>query len=51
MTPHSSRRAFLTSVATAAMGPVVLGRSVCTQNLSPRVDAVAAGDDRQCRHR
>jgi beta-ureidopropionase / N-carbamoyl-L-amino-acid hydrolase len=39
--PHSSRRAFLTNLATAAMGPVVLGRHVFTQNPPARVDATA----------
>ena len=39
--PHSSRRAFLTNLATAAMGPVVLGRRVFAQNLPARVDATA----------
>ncbi len=38
---HSSRRAFLTNVATAAIGPVVLGRGVFAQNLPARVDALA----------
>ncbi len=37
--PHSSRRAFLTNLSTAAMGPVVLGRRVFAQNLPARVDA------------
>ena len=39
--PHSSRRAFLTNLATAAMGPVVLGRRAFAQNLPARVDATA----------
>lgn len=41
MMPHSSRRAFLTSLATAAIGPVVLGRGVFTQNVPARVDAMS----------
>ena len=41
MMPHSSRRAFLTNLATAAMGPVALGRGVPTQSLPARVDAMA----------
>ena len=41
MPPHSSRRAFLTNVATAALGPVVLGRSAFAQNPPTRVDGLA----------
>ncbi len=41
MISHSSRRAFLTNLATAAIGPVVLGRGVFTQNRPARVDALA----------
>jgi hypothetical protein len=41
MSPHSSRRAFLTNVATAALGPVVLGRGAFAQNPPARVDALA----------
>src|SRR6187431_479647 len=36
-----SRRVFLTSLATAAMGPAVLGRRAFAQNLPARVDATA----------
>ena len=39
--PNPSRRAFLTSLATAAIGPVVLGRRAFAQNLPARVDATA----------
>ena len=39
--PYPSRRAFLGNLATAAMGPVVLGRRAFAQNLPARVDAVA----------
>jgi beta-ureidopropionase / N-carbamoyl-L-amino-acid hydrolase len=39
--PNPSRRAFLTNLATAAMGPVVLGRRAIAQNLPARVDATA----------
>ena len=39
--PNSSRRAFLTNLATAAMGPLVLGRRAFAQNLPARVDAAA----------
>jgi hypothetical protein len=39
--PNPSRRAFLTNLATVAMGPVVLGRRVYSQNLPARVDATA----------
>jgi N-carbamoyl-L-amino-acid hydrolase len=38
---YPSRRAFLTSLGTAAVGPVVLGRHAHAQNLSARVDASA----------
>jgi N-carbamoyl-L-amino-acid hydrolase len=38
---HSSRRAFLTNLATAAVGPAVLGRRGFAQNLPARVDATA----------
>ncbi|MFN2444526.1 MAG: Zn-dependent hydrolase [Vicinamibacterales bacterium] len=38
---HPSRRVFLTSLATAAMAPVVRGRRVLAQNLPARVDATA----------
>jgi len=41
MISHSSRRAFLTNVATAALGPVVLGRGAFAQNPPARVDALA----------
>jgi beta-ureidopropionase / N-carbamoyl-L-amino-acid hydrolase len=41
MVPHSSRRAFLTNLATAVMGPVVLGRGVFAQNPQARVDGTA----------
>ncbi len=41
MISHSSRRAFLTNVATAALGPVVLGRGAFAQNPSARVDGLA----------
>jgi beta-ureidopropionase / N-carbamoyl-L-amino-acid hydrolase len=41
MIPRSTRRAFLANLATAAMGPVVLGRGVLTQNRPARVDAKA----------
>ena len=39
--PNPSRRAFLTSLATGAMGPLVLGRRAFAQNLLARVDAAA----------
>ena len=39
--PYPSRRVFLTSLATAAIGPVVLGRRAFAQNLPARVDATA----------
>jgi N-carbamoyl-L-amino-acid hydrolase len=39
--PYSSRRAFLSNLATAAMGSVALGRSTFAQKLPARVDAVA----------
>jgi N-carbamoyl-L-amino-acid hydrolase len=39
--PYPSRRVFLTNLATAAMGPVVLGRRALAQNLPARVDATA----------
>ena len=39
--PYPSRRVFLTSFATAAVGPVVLGRRAFAQNLPARVDATA----------
>jgi beta-ureidopropionase / N-carbamoyl-L-amino-acid hydrolase len=39
--PNLSRRVFLTNVATAAMGPVVLGHRALAQNLPARVDATA----------
>ena len=38
---YPSRRAFLTSLGTAAVGPVILGRRVFAQNPSARVDAPA----------
>ena len=37
----SSRRAFLTTLGTAAAGPVILGRRVFAQNSPARVDATA----------
>jgi N-carbamoyl-L-amino-acid hydrolase len=37
----SSRRAFLTTLGTAAAGPVILGRRVFAQNPPARVDAIA----------
>src|SRR5687767_11701994 len=39
--PNPSRRAFPPTLATAAMGPGVLGRRVNAQNLPARVDATA----------
>jgi N-carbamoyl-L-amino-acid hydrolase len=39
MMPHSSRRAFLTNLAAAAMGPVVMGRGAFGQRAPARVDA------------
>ena len=39
--PNPSRRAFLNSLATAAMGPLVPGRRAFAQNLPARVDATA----------
>jgi len=39
--PNPSRRAFLTNLATAATGPLVLGQRAFAQNLSARVDAAA----------
>jgi beta-ureidopropionase / N-carbamoyl-L-amino-acid hydrolase len=39
--PNPSRRAFLTSLATAAMRPLVLGRRAFAQDLLARVDAAA----------
>lgn len=38
---NPSRRVFMANLATAAMGPVVLGRRAFTQNLPARVDATA----------
>jgi beta-ureidopropionase / N-carbamoyl-L-amino-acid hydrolase len=39
--PNPSRRAFLTNLAGATIGPVVLGRRAFAQNLPARVDAAA----------
>jgi N-carbamoyl-L-amino-acid hydrolase len=39
--PHPSRRAFLTSLGTAAMAPTILSRSAFPQDSSVRVDATA----------
>ena len=39
--PHPSRRAFLTSLGTAAMGPLLLSRRAFAQTLPARVDAAA----------
>jgi len=39
--PNPSRRAFLTNLATAATGPLVLGQRAFAQNPSARVDATA----------
>ena len=41
MMPHPTRRAFLTNLATAAIGPVVLGRGAFAQSVPARVDALA----------
>ena len=38
---YPSRRAFLTSLGTAAVGPAILGRRAFAQNLPARVDAAA----------
>ena len=38
---YSSRRAFLTSLGTAAAGPIILGRRAFAQNPPVRVDAIA----------
>lgn len=39
--PHPSRRAFLTSLGTAAVTPMILSRRAVAQNRPPRVDATA----------
>ena len=41
MMPHPSRRMFLTNLATAAMGPAVLGRRAFAQSFPARVDPTA----------
>ena len=38
---NASRRAFLTTLGTAAVGPVILGRRAFAQNPPARVDASA----------
>ena len=38
---NPSRRLFLANLATATMGPLVLGRGVFAQNLPARIDATA----------
>lgn len=39
--PYPSRRVFLTNLATASIGPVILGRRAFAQNVAARVDATA----------